>query len=258
MNELSNIILKVHRSHDLLTELEPAYAKFINENPFQLRTDLDKENRRFSYHIHGLKEVPIEIRIRAGEVITHLRSALDQMIWQLSLFFEKEPSKKTQFPICETIEKFKEQRIQIRALPEELKKIVEEFQPFNYENPQTHPMWVLNRLANDDKHRFITIVNSSAVGFGAQLEDGIAIEHPIGPVRDGSKILEIDFSGYHSDFTSEVEAKLNLSFKLGICLQLENDQTLRPVKSTLLGLGELVVNVANRFYPYFVKYSSGL
>jgi hypothetical protein len=259
-NELLNILHKISRTHAQVMQIEPLYFDFIKQNPFQLKRTVDANKKIITYCIEGLKEAPIDIRISTGEILTHLRSALDQMIWQLSLFFTDSPYGNTQFPICETAEDFEKRgMLQMRSLDNDLKHIIRELQPFNTEKPKTHLLWRLNRLANDDKHRYPTIVNANMHGFGVSrnFPDGVAVEAPAGPIYNGSVLVRVDFSKFASEFTEEIEKSMDVTYSLGIALKIEDDPALLPAKSTLLAFGEAVEHVARKFEPFFDSYGTG-
>jgi hypothetical protein len=251
---LNNILFKVARSHKHLIDLEEAWKKFMMDIPLRITKTVDIERKIVIVYVEEFKEIPLEIRILAGEVVTHLRSALDQMIWQLSLLFTATPPKATQFPIYESSKEFEKRGLdQVAALNDELKKIILEMQPYNSTEPKSHWLWVLHRLANDDKHRFITIVATSTTGLGADfLLDGMAMEARVGPVSKGSELFRLDYSGCTGEFQENIKVDVKPKISLNMCLELENDNTLRPLSRTIRYLGEMVENAARQFEPFFL------
>nr|WP_315396403.1 hypothetical protein [uncultured Duganella sp.] len=231
--------------------------EFRAANPFRLKKTVDSEKKLCIYYTEGFEEIPIQLRILAGEVVTHLRSALDQMIWQLSLKFTSTPATNTQFPICETRKDFEKRgAAQTACLSDELQQIIRDLQPFNDKTPPHHWLWVLNRLANDDKHRFITIGTTSTTGLGAtDLIDGMAIQTRLGPITNGCELFRIDFSNCAGEFEKNLEHEANPKIFLSMCLELENNPILLPAIPTLVQLGKSVENVARIFEPFFAENS---
>jgi hypothetical protein len=97
--------------------------------------------------------------VRIGEFLHDLRSALDNLIWQLVLLNGKEPWDRNQFPIysdhAPSVERMNERLRGVRA---DHRAQIEDLQP--YRGPHVHRqikaalVW-LALLSNIDKHRFV-------------------------------------------------------------------------------------------------------
>lgn len=250
---------KITRSHQHLIELGNSLKALSETRNIEFDYTIDTEKRICHYYIQGLPEIPITTRLLAGEVVTHLRSALDQMIWQLSLNSDPSPPTTTQFPICTNQGEFDKCRTrQINALNPDLQKLVEDMQPFKSEHPKKHPLWVLNRLANDDKHRFITIVAQNATGLGVVFEslpDEASMQVKLGPMKNGSEVAILDFSKSTVNFDLAMAARANPIVMYDYCLRLENDTDLRVAVHTLYSLGIEVENIVKKFEPFFADRS---
>lgn len=104
-----------------------------------------------------IEPVPVIISILVGEIIYHLRTALDYLIYELAQLDAKEVIKMTQFPIEEHENGFKGRRNTfLKGVSDEHVAAIKHLQPFD------GCQWtrVLRELSNSDKHRHHTIVTS--------------------------------------------------------------------------------------------------
>lgn len=192
-------------------------------------------------------QIPIDLRIFAGEIVTHLRSALDQIVWQLALMNTHVPVNATQFPIAADPTKFNSG--QIKSISKEAQDIVYKIQPFHSTEPLHHPLWILNKLANDDKHRLITVTyaHTKGIGIAEMPESGdFQITSRVNPIHDGSELWRIDYP----DLTVRVEEIKPIVF-LDLCLAIEGNNQILELIPTLYNLGVYVEGVAKRFEPFF-------
>jgi hypothetical protein len=111
----------------------------------------------------------------------------------------------------------------LRGLSEEARAIVEGLQPYNSgdESLESDPLFVLNELWNQDKHRIINIVFWSAVDLAfwvRPLHESVVVHRlwtrPVGPIENGAVILELDYS-VDPDFVGEA-MYMNRNFWFGI------------------------------------------
>lgn len=96
---------------------------------------------------------PIEWSILVGEILHHLRSVLDQLIWQLMLASGRQPDSKTEFPICESAPKLQSAKVMKYLDPVSL-AVINELKPYLGGNDL---LWKLHRLDITDKHRHLIL-----------------------------------------------------------------------------------------------------
>lgn len=112
--------------------------------------------------------VPLRIGVLAGEIIHHLRSCFDHLMWQLSdetLRNTGNNAYSIDFPVFETdpaLDKKKsaqyKRKIQfVISRPEALARI-DRLQPHRAPKPFHHPLWLIHEMDRIDKHRELTIV----------------------------------------------------------------------------------------------------
>ncbi|MFC1971307.1 hypothetical protein ACFLV0_05230 [Chloroflexota bacterium] len=83
--------------------------------------------------------------------------------------------------------------IKIKDIPMRAQKIIEELQPYHSVDAHTHPLWLLHRLCNIDKHRRLQLIGVP-IGRISTVQDGtykisnvkLNTKHPL---RNGAVIL---------------------------------------------------------------------
>ena len=101
--------------------------------------------------------VPIEYSIRLGEIVYNLRSALDQLVWQLVHANYKIPHHRNEFPIYDDETRFSEAvKSKLKGVSQEALDKIREMQPFR-ENDKWDALKTLHSLCNIDKHRSVIL-----------------------------------------------------------------------------------------------------
>ena len=101
--------------------------------------------------------VPIEYSVRLGEIVYNLRSALDQLVWQLVHANYKTPGRHNEFPILDDESRFNEAvKSKLKGVSQESSDKIKEMQPFR-ENDKWDALKTLHSLCNIDKHRSVIL-----------------------------------------------------------------------------------------------------
>ena len=99
--------------------------------------------------------VPIEYSVRLGEVIYNLRSALNQLVWQLVHANYKIPHHRNEFPVYDDESCFNQAvKWKLKGVNQESSDRIKEMQPFR-ENDEWDALKTLHSLYNIDKHRSV-------------------------------------------------------------------------------------------------------
>ncbi len=165
--------------------------RFIESHPYRLRSEIHPHAaNNVQIVVVSARPVPIRLPILTGEVLYHLRSALDHVAQQLVLAHGGTPDIYTAFPVWEdrfATYKSKNPRphfeISGGADPGAL-AIVEAAQPYQrVDDPTLHPLWILNELMNIDKHRALLLATT---GY-----DNVSVRHALmGNVWSSMPIME--------------------------------------------------------------------
>jgi hypothetical protein len=170
------------RADEQLIALRTAVDSFVNDDPYTVLAEMDAEaSGEFILRAHVLKEpCLLEWGLIAGDVVHNLRSALDYVVWDLSVYEsgpvpepipDRSDWRRIEFPIFYDNSRYDgtpggQGNVPRGSGPDKLwgvdKALHAEFralQPFDTgQLPNTQPLWVLQELSNLDKHRAIPVV----------------------------------------------------------------------------------------------------
>ena len=147
-NPIPSVTTRLNRVPRLLSEFEFALKEHSS-------TELDSfgisEGSVQLPHPDDL--VPHNAQAIAGEIIHDLRSALDNLIYEVSRRNNNNDEvEQTQFVIADDEESYRIQQRRLRKLTEKQKSKVESIQPYNNEDKWAS---LLSDLSNRDKHRYL-------------------------------------------------------------------------------------------------------
>ncbi len=186
--------LKVARAKSEIERLRLAEDAFRQNTKYHIvhtECDLQTRNNIYRVRVEGLPPSP-EWGIYIGEIAHNLRSALDQLVYQLALLKTKTPASNSQFPIFlvgrakrrkpgkrrELIPHFEGMRLSdgrsmIRDLSRKHQAMIERLQPYHRSNramngphsanqsgARNSHLWWLHEINNADKHRLIQVVGA--------------------------------------------------------------------------------------------------
>lgn len=140
--------------------------RFINSVPYEMvaEEDSDGVNQFIRIKAKIRKELPLRLSIVAGDCIHNLRTILDNIIWQLGDLngLPKGRLDKIGFPLRMSPDEFSKELESLKGLPQSVIDLIESLQPYQPYNgrddPKLHPLYILNRLWNEDKHRSPVLV----------------------------------------------------------------------------------------------------
>jgi hypothetical protein len=111
----------------------------------------DSQGRRYTeFVVDEATPLPTNAHFIIGDSIHNLRASLDNLIYSLH------PGDRIEFPICLTRNQWRKQAWKIKHLPKGPTEVLFDLQPFqpkHANDPEGCPLWILDRLWNDDKHR---------------------------------------------------------------------------------------------------------
>jgi hypothetical protein len=193
-NPLDGVRQRLEWANRRLLEFNDAIGEFLDGNPYSFRSERDVNTGECRFRAVIRKKPPPELSFMVGDVIHHLRSALDNLAWKLAVAHHDPPPDHTAFPIYRN--EFGKNSFNVGGL-EKIKGVLpasipifESFQPYPRRG-QNPDLWVLDRLWNDDKHRAPHIVGSSAPGHEVIYENVVGtlpVFHD-GPFDDGAVLM---------------------------------------------------------------------
>jgi hypothetical protein len=220
----------------------------------ELHRDPDGKTGYFSIRVAHVKEPPIEVGVKIGEIVHNLRSALDHLAWQLGRLNREgqRPHRGTAFPICRTRPYFesKPTRDTLKHIHPDHRTLIEECQP--YHGGDLGLLAFLSDLSRSDKHQVVNTAQAAQGDFALSIKassdctlrrDGLRIS------MDAGKPMEVDVEvaqapifveGPKPDIEVEAEGSIYVAFENGA-----------EIFQTMGNIGHVVERVVRRFIPVF-------
>ena len=145
--------------------------------------------------------VPDSWGLMVGEIMHHLRSILDNAVWQLVLANNGVPNQSTEYPIAKDTEWFTTRAPKkLRGVSAEAYALIEKLQPYSRPDiPYSqHPLWLIHELDIIDKHQVVHVAAVvPALGRWtsdkAHVDAGMTVRLWFRPLEDGTPIMEFMF-----------------------------------------------------------------
>ena len=158
--DFSGIREKLKRTDQNIRNLDVEVARFLETGKYPaLLPYEDKELLSKGAAYHEKRVIPLRFSVLAGEIIHHLRSCLDHIVWQFSAqWYRTLKPKQIEFPILEVRPVNKEA---IAAYERKVKGVsdpgalilIEALQPYNRINPIYSSLLIIHKMDIVDKHR---------------------------------------------------------------------------------------------------------
>ncbi len=254
MNPLNGCWAKIERAKHYLERLEATMRDAGRDNLYGITAETDDQTRERIVRFKFLPELSVEWGIDTGEIIHHLRSSLEHLVWQLIIVGGSTPKEgKAGFPVCHDQGKYQKTspgggQPKIQGIPNGADAIIERLQPYRQSDYRSDPLWVLNELWNIDKHRRLNVVALNLMGYKAILPQGRSIVRgPFGVLEDSAEI-------YRFILPPDVTPGVNMTetFLCNIALHepgLGKPKALIPTLKKLVKFVESVVGSFVRFLP---------
>jgi hypothetical protein len=221
--------LKTRRAHNLLVGLEKRVQRFIDSDPYAIYSLKDPHAREHVIFLKVTKAPRLhDWAIVAGDAVHNLRSALDHVVWELTIRGLGKPPfpltkdwRRIEFPV------FRERRVylygpnpnstkegvsgsglyKIRSIDPRFYALFDSLQPF-HDGPKRdrNLLQVLQELDLIDKHRALPVLLSVVVPVGATIRPTVlsglfdAALEPVevfkrGPFKDGTPLARVKETG---------------------------------------------------------------
>lgn len=223
---LDGAFAKLDRADAHLRGLKKSLEGFLEEHPYGVVSQEDPDTGECVLYGKVRKRPPVlDWGVCIGDVVQNLRSALDHLAWQLALQHrpDEEPPANTAFPIFKDKDRFlvevaNSKRSPIAGIDPAVHERIRELQPcYRGNRPWADPLWVLHRLANDDKHRMLHVVQVASVSATYWLSDMLSSQiEAAGMMALGARFDDHDELGRLSGVTDcpGFAAKINLSYDI--------------------------------------------
>ncbi|HWD85699.1 MAG TPA: hypothetical protein VG321_08100 [Solirubrobacteraceae bacterium] len=172
---LDGIYLKLERAESLVKGLEAEIGAYVTAcKDGEIIGEFDPQSSEYVLHLK-VPPLPEHWAVAVSEIAHHLRSCLDNIVWQVIFERTGKPNNGSQFPITTSSQQFKEKVKAgwVQGVEGGDRTFIEAAQPYNH-GPhwqKRHTLYLLQDLNNIDKHRFL---HSGYVAGGYRIE-GILI-----------------------------------------------------------------------------------
>lgn len=163
---------KVTRAKELIEQLENEILTILNSEDYKVVSGHEFEKKRYVFRLQG-KPLPLKVSVLVGEIIHHLRSTLDHMVW---MFANKDglserDCRNIYFPVCSSQKEFEKavKKGKLVGVPENLKNFVESLQPYKSNDSKNSIIKILHDLDIIEKHKLLLVV-SAATRMGSHLK----------------------------------------------------------------------------------------
>lgn len=222
MTRQYNHQLRLDRAAHHLQHFEDEALRWLGSNPYSISRELDAEHDKYLLKVHILKPPPGQLGVIIGDVLHNLRSALDNLAYELAIAHTGDPlpndiAEYSEFPIFKKPMTDKQREQKIGGTHPDAQTLINMLQPYQQGDKfNRHPLWALRQLSNIDKHRLphLTLIRPSGIsvsGAGGPLQDrGFELEW--GPMENDAVIARysrFDESG------AEVNVQFHHSFEVG-------------------------------------------
>jgi hypothetical protein len=198
---LDGVRLKLLRAWKQLGELKADMSLFLDSRPYRPTIQFNPKRQRLSVEVKVDRSVDKMWAVRIGEIVHNFRSPLDHIVWHLA-GRPIAPGTKTQFPIFESPNGFKDRGIKqfLKNVNSKAIALIRSEQPFEGRDGQPpegtrSPLWHLKELSDIDKHRTVHLAmgmlesynfTPPAVEVPFQVID--LVERPAGPIEHDTEV----------------------------------------------------------------------
>lgn len=165
----AGIAEKLKRSEQNILNLEFELDAFIKNGKYPVIPKKNMEEWEEAVSYHRDKHIPLRFAVLVGEIVHHLRSCLDHIVWYFSDSASRAQPNGIEFPIFKIkptdkkeIERYTRK---IKGIKDAgLLAMIEEKQPYQIgPDAANHRLLILHDMDRFDKHRELAIVDSGVV-----------------------------------------------------------------------------------------------
>ena len=156
--------LRLDRALQHLRSLETEARRWRQGHPYRVTHEPDPQTSKKRIRVEVLEQPPAAIRLLIGDCVHNLRSALDNLIYELLVARHGDPPptkfvEYSEFPIFSQPMSAKARKRRIGGIAPVVRTIIEGLQPYNRgQKFASDPLWVLHELSRIDKHRLPLVV----------------------------------------------------------------------------------------------------
>src|SRR5579864_7615214 len=150
---------KLKRANENIRNLESEIGVFFQQGEYPVLPEDNRELLLKAIEYHKKRVIPLRFSMLAGEIVHHLRSILDHVVWQFSdEVYRRDHPRLIEFPVVEVppVDKDSISRYvrKIKGITvARVRDLIERLQPYNSPDPLDDPLLILHKMNVIDKHR---------------------------------------------------------------------------------------------------------
>jgi hypothetical protein len=178
MQDFEGIAEKLVRAEENLVNLDGEIADFFQKGDYPVLPEHDNELLLKAIKYHRNRTIPPRFGVLAGEIVHHLRSCFDHIVWHFSVGATDEDTW-ISFPVLREKPKNAdgrkgfERKIE-RVNNPEVRSLIERLQPHNAPDPLDDPLLIIHHFDIVDKHRELVICAGTASRFFSADMQGVS------------------------------------------------------------------------------------
>ena len=175
MQDFTGIAEKLKRAEENIHNLYFEMGRFFEEGDYPVLPEDDRELLFKAIEYHKNRVIPPRFGVLAGEVIHHLRSCFDHVVWHFSVGF-KQHIRQIEFPVFEKrpVDKNGRERFEgkIQGITDpNIRAMIERLQPYNAADPLDDFLWIIHDFDIVDKHReLIFCVRTGSIALPREMQ----------------------------------------------------------------------------------------
>jgi hypothetical protein len=178
MPEFNGIDEKLKRARENINNLDAEIDRFFQSSDYPTIPQDDNELTLKAIAYHKQLVIPLRFSVLAGEIVHHLRSSLDHIVWQFSaLAYREKHFRIIEFPIRKS-RPVDEKSIssyegKIKGVTDiRVRGLIHQFQPYNASDPLGDPLFILHNMDIVDKHQELVLcLGAGAMDFPIEFRD---------------------------------------------------------------------------------------
>lgn len=249
------LVERLKRIDERLDFINAEIETFLDSRPYSTRQYLDAKASEHVYRARIVRPPRPILSVAIGEFLHNVNSALDNVAWQLA---GPEPPRGSGFPIMKTASEYRRQWTRssgyyaTRGMSAEAQAIIEDAQPYHRGHAfDSHPLWVLRRLANEDKHQTLHLVGSAVTDttFEVVAQRGMTTAPPTffpGPFEDGAIVARHPVPRAAVPGVGEMQVRFGFAYGVAFA---EGPASGRPVNRVLTEIRNEALGTVVRLLP---------
>lgn len=157
MATLSEARSKLIRAKEHLDALDTEIDSFLRQEPYEVAHEYDSEKCKHFFRLKIFKQMPqVHWATIIGDCVHNARSALDYIAWRLA--GSDLADRQTMFPIYDIHANFHSAKHRFKRINKDAFTEITKLQPYKRRKPRASPLWMLQELDAQDKHKLFTTI----------------------------------------------------------------------------------------------------